>query len=429
MASVYRKSDARPVPAGAEILIRRRKRGEAVEEYRVARWTDGRGRTHTERLSDEGTKVVIERPCWYIDYLGADGRWHTAKGYRDKEATEARARELEGNAGREAMGLPVADKSKALTPIGVALGLYAADLERQGRDDMYRYNQRHFVERVARECGWETLAEVRPDGMIRWLATARKVPRRRRDGTLVEQGPLAATSKNKYLEGLSAFLNWCVSPGGYLESNPLRSVPKGKATRKERERRALTDAEVARLLALPIPEGRKRVYRTALLSGLRKEEIALLEWGDLDFDRGTITLRETCNKAGRRDTIGLHPQLAAELRPLRPPGASAADRVFPGVPEYETTVSDFRRAGIPRRDAQGRQADFHSLRHTFGTSLQRAGVSPGDAMRLMRHTDLRLTLRVYTDPSLLATAAEVAKLPALGSDGRDGTDNRTDKAG
>ena len=32
---------------------------------------------------------------------------------------------------------------------------------------MYRYNQRHFVERVARECGWDSLGSIRAGGATR----------------------------------------------------------------------------------------------------------------------------------------------------------------------------------------------------------------------------------------------------------------------
>jgi len=69
------------------------------------------------------------------------------------------------------------------------------------------------------------------------------------------------------------------------------------------------------------------------------------------------------------------------------------------------------------------------LRYTFGTSLAKAGVAPRVAMELMRHTDMKLTMNLYTDPRLLDTAGAVASLPALdeGQDAaavRTGTDDR-----
>ena len=48
----------------------------------------------------------------------------------------------------------------------------------------------------------------------------------------------------------------------------------------------------------------------------------------------------------------------------------------------------------------GLYADFHSLRHWFITGLARAGVSPKMAQTLARHSDIRLTLGVYTHVEL-----------------------------
>ena len=47
-------------------------------------------------------------------------------------------------------------------------------------------------------------------------------------------------------------------------------------------------------------------------------------------------------------------------------------------------------------DSNGRFADFHSNRHSFITSLERAALSPKMAQTLARHSDVRLTLGVYT---------------------------------
>ena len=52
-------------------------------------------------------------------------------------------------------------------------------------------------------------------------------------------------------------------------------------------------------------------------------------------------------------------------------------------------------------DGSGRYADFHSLRYTFNTWMQRKGFVPRIAQELMRHSDRRLTDKVYTDVNLL----------------------------
>ena len=55
-------------------------------------------------------------------------------------------------------------------------------------------------------------------------------------------------------------------------------------------------------------------------------------------------------------------------------------------------------------------ADFHSCRHLFITSLERAGVSPKMAQTLVRHSDIRLTLGVYTHVELQDQTAAIESL-------------------
>ena len=83
-------------------------------------------------------------------------------------------------------------------------------------------------------------------------------------------------------------------------------------------------------------------------------------------------------------------------------------------------------------------ADFHSNRHLFITSLERAGRSPKMAQTLARHSDVRLTLGVYTHVGLHDQSAAIQSLPAPPSVGvgpqdeaaalrATGTDGRNDQ--
>lgn len=64
-------------------------------------------------------------------------------------------------------------------------------------------------------------------------------------------------------------------------------------------------------------------------------------------------------------------------------------------------------------DEQGRYFDIHALRHEFGTLLSKSGVSPREAMELMRHTDMRLTMNLYTDPRIFDLKSAVEKMPTI----------------
>jgi site-specific recombinase XerD len=67
----------------------------------------------------------------------------------------------------------------------------------------------------------------------------------------------------------------------------------------------------------------------------------------------------------------------------------------------ETFRRDLSRAGIVSQDEQGRRVDLHSLRVTFGTNLILSGAHPRVAQELMRHSDIRQTMKLYTDVSKL----------------------------
>ena len=56
-------------------------------------------------------------------------------------------------------------------------------------------------------------------------------------------------------------------------------------------------------------------------------------------------------------------------------------------------------------------ADFHSLRHYFITSLERAALSPKMAQTLARHSDIRRALGGYTRVGLHDQTAAIGALP------------------
>ncbi len=66
---------------------------------------------------------------------------------------------------------------------------------------------------------------------------------------------------------------------------------------------------------------------------------------------------------------------------------------------------------IDKRDERGRTLDLHALRHTFISHLSRGGVTPRVAQAAARHSDVKLTMQVYTDPKLLDVRAALDVLP------------------
>ena len=75
--------------------------------------------------------------------------------------------------------------------------------------------------------------------------------------------------------------------------------------------------------------------------------------------------------------------------------------------------------------------DVHCLRHTFAALLSKTGVVPRMTQELMRHSDICLTMNVYTHLQLVDTAGAVETLPSIGMAQRElgrqlatGTDGR-----
>ena len=109
------------------------------------------------------------------------------------------------------------------------------------------------------------------------------------------------------------------------------------------------------------------------------------------------------------------PELARRLKEWRSQQTTLTGKVFRrGVPTTEMLLKDLAVCGVKRLDEHGRHMDFHALRHTFATMLAKARISPRVAMELMRHSDMRLTAKTYTDAMSLPLFAELEKLvPSL----------------
>ena len=64
------------------------------------------------------------------------------------------------------------------------------------------------------------------------------------------------------------------------------------------------------------------------------------------------------------------------------------------APAYNETNKNS--TGIPYVDEVGRYFDFHALRGELGTLLAASGTHPKVAQSIMRHSDINLTMSLYT---------------------------------
>src|ERR1035437_5832433 len=120
-------------------------------------------------------------------------------------------------------------------------------------------------------------------------------------------------------------------------------------------------------------------------------------------------------KNKKEERVCLVPEIVDALRAYRPSDFAPGDLVFPnGIPRASRLKVDEKRNGIEYRDGSGRDADFHALRYTWATFLRRNGVTQRFAMELMRHSDIKLTAKVYTDETQLPIYNAIKGLPRLG---------------
>lgn len=379
-------------------------------------------RTYRAKLPD-GTVETRELSHWTIEYRDANGKRCRVKGYKDRAATKQLAAKLELAEARGEVGMLNPHKASFARAVTEHIGEYIANLRATGRSDEYAYIAKQRLDRIVQECGWDSLKQIDANSFIRWREAAKDNPRPMGFRTIGKKRTASAETLNQYLDTARAFTNWCATNGrmpgvpsgnGKMVAVALAGV--GKVDGADRRlRRALSDENVVKLLGA-VPPDRAMIYRFGVTTGLRRSELEQLAWGDLRM-RSTkpyIQLRGETTKAGRDDRLPLPVLLVEELRKMKPAGASDAARVFPVVPGIEIWKADLELAGIPYLDDMGRQADFHAgTRKTLATRMHRNNVPLAVAMRMMRHTDSRLTLVDYTDSEQLGMSDVMDTVPEL----------------
>lgn len=295
---------------------------------------------------------------------------------------------------------------------------------------------------------------------------------------------MAARTRNTYLHAINGFLNWALSAHRIVK-NPLSKIPKANERADRRlQRRAMTEAEFLRLLYVarwrPLAEygrpkvnkpheqrkrsrdtwakkpltfenlkeavrvsrerlrnnpafieelerlgdERRLIYKTLVLTGLRKNELASITVGQLHLDDKTpyLMLNASDEKNRTGSHIPVRGDLAVELsgwiakkhHSLNSQGSQFQEKLFRVPNELAKILNrDLQVAGIAKTNEQGRRLDVHALRTTFGTWLSKSGVSPRTAQAAMRHSDIDLTMQVYTDPKLLDLSEAINSLPSL----------------
>jgi integrase len=236
---------------------------------------------------------------------------------------------------------------------------------------------------------------------------------------------LKRETKLQYLYEFRKLLDFCVAEG-WCTSNPAADALKKMSRHSKREtRRAaeyLKPADVDRLLsaidydveAHPKRRGRlvlRDVVLLAVSTGLRRGELCGLRWRDVDLfnppktsdgglSYGWIAVRhdgDSMTKTGDEDRVPLVPISHSVLKRLHEEtrGTDFGDHVFRGPRggrlDGEWISSLFREYRKLAKLPDG--FHFHSLRHTCASWLAESGTDLKAIQEVLRHSNIRQTLR------------------------------------
>jgi integrase len=209
--------------------------------------------------------------------LQGEARSSTAPENHDKMVAEKRMAELVTSlSARGPDSLPRALNANRQFPLTKHQEDYIADLVALGRTKKYSKLVMARFTRLAAECKWRYPGDISTNSFVSWRSTQKK---------------LSPKTLNEYLNAGNALLNWMVRQGR-VSYNPLHDVAHADVRGHQQHRRAFTEAELTKLLAVASPQ-RRLLYLAAAFTGLRAGGIETGHMGrpPTDCERPHIRVR------------------------------------------------------------------------------------------------------------------------------------------
>lgn len=202
---------------------------------------------------------------------------------------------------------------------------------------------------------------------------------------------------------------------GAVTENPVRDaeIPRGKA---KQGRAAYTLDEISAMLKV-LPEPSRTVVLTAALTGLRLSELKGLRWEDFDGD--SVLIQRAVWQGQVSDTktlaskayVPVVPQLIEALEEHKARN-SGTGYVFHGGTGNPLRMENLFRDQMtkPLSEAKVDWRGWHPFRYGVATTLRSLGVDMKLIQQILRHSDQRVTMEIYTKPTMNETAHAMAKL-------------------
>jgi integrase len=209
--------------------------------------------------------------------------------------------------------------------------------EAEGKSRAYIADLKCRLLRFARAHKGRLAASIRTAEINAWVLGIKCAPR----------------TRNNYRRVIHNLFSFCVSQG-YAASNPVTQAAKVKVPPAPIG--ILSVSEAHRLL-LACRQDILPAVAVGLFAGLRREEIARLDWKEVDLDRGHIEVKAAKSKTARRRLVKISTNLSAWLAPHR----QLAGPVRPSHPPYRRCFAEaVKEAGIERWPS-------NALRHSFAS--------------------------------------------------------------
>jgi integrase len=215
-----------------------------------------------------------------------------------------------------------------------------------------------------------------------------------------ERGPIES---NRTRTSLVKFLNWAAGEG-FVDSNVAQFTNKNPETARTR---LLVDAELRKILHA-LPDGDYAdIVRLLALTLARRSEIALLQWREIDFERGQIVIPPERTKTRKPNTI----PMSATVRAILEARSQQDGRSY--VFGRGRGFSGWSRCKIELDKAVKLEGfSLHDLRRAGATGLANLGVQPFVIEALLNHTSGTRS-RVTARYNLSEYAAEKASALAV----------------
>lgn len=169
----------------------------------------------------------------------------------------------------------------------------------------------------------------------------------------------------------------------------------------------LTGPERKKVLNLEMTARDRAIITTFLYTGLRSNELRLLDVEDLDFDALTVFVR--FGKRDKERIVPLHAEAAAALESHL--AGRQSGPVFSSNRSQRISYDRLHSlvAEIGKRAGLRKELHPHSLRHSFAVSLLDADVNLETIRDLLGHEDIRTTT-IYLHCSTAKRRAAVDRI-------------------